>query len=139
MRFMMIVRADRETEEGVLPSKEMFEEMGKFNDELIGAGRLHAADGLQPSSRGARVVFSRRNPTVQRGPFDDVFVAGFWVIEAGSMDDAIELAKRVPFEEGTIEIRPIMEASDFPDEILPKDLKAREQARRNMQKQNLNA
>src|SRR5712691_6601653 len=133
MRFMMLVRADKNTEAGVLPSKELVAAMGQFNEEMVKAGVLLAADGLQPSSKGARIKFSRGKRTVTDGPFTETkeLIAGFWMIQVKSKEAAIEWAKRVPFADGeVIEIRQVFEASDFPPEILPAAAAAREEGLR---------
>jgi len=120
MRFMMLGRADKNTEAGVLPSEELVAAMGRFNEEMVKAGVLLAGEGIQPSSKGARVKFSRGAPTVTDGPFPEKeLIAGFWMIQVKSKDEAIEWAKRVPFAAGeVIEIRQVFEASDFPPEVL---------------------
>jgi hypothetical protein len=133
MRFMMQVRADKNTEAGVLPSKELLAAMGKFNEEMAKAGVMLAGDGLQPSSKGARVAFSGAKRTVTEGPFPETkeLIAGFWMIRVKSKQEAIEWAKRVPFAGGeVIEVRQVFEASDFPPEILPAADAAREEALR---------
>jgi hypothetical protein len=133
MRFMMQVRADRNTEAGVLPSKELVAAMGKFNEQMVKAGVLLSADGLQPSSKGARITFSGAKRTVAQGPFTETkeLIAGFWMIQVKSKEDAIEWAKRVPFSDGeVVEIRQVFEASDFPPEILPAEDARREDAGR---------
>jgi hypothetical protein len=133
MRFMMQVRADKNTEAGVLPSKELLAAMGKFNEEMAKAGVLLAGDGLQPSSKGARIAFSGAKRTVTEGPFPEAkeLIAGFWMIRVKSKQEAIEWAKRVPFAGGeVIEVRQVFEASDFPPEILPAADAAREEALR---------
>jgi hypothetical protein len=133
MRFMMQVRADKKTEAGVLPSKELVAAMGKFNEQMVKAGVLLSADGLQPSSKGARLTFSGAKRTVTEGPFAETreLIAGFWMIRAKSKNEAIEWAKRVPFADGeVVEIRQVFEASDFPPEILPAADAAREGALR---------
>jgi hypothetical protein len=132
MRFMMFVRADKNSEAGVMPSKELVAAMGRFNEEMMKAGVLLAAEGIHPSSKGARVTFSRGTPTVTSGPFPDKeLVAGFWMIQVKSKNEAIDWAKRVPFGEGgVIEIRQVFEASDFPPEVLPPQDAAREEAMR---------
>lgn len=129
MRFMMLLKADRNTEAGVPPDKEIIAAMGKYNDELIKAGAMLAGEGLQPSSKGARVRFSKGKPTVVKGPFTGTkeLIAGFWMIEAKSLDEAVEWARKVPFEphgpsataggSGEIEIRQVYELSDFPPEL----------------------
>jgi len=132
MRFMMFVRADKNTEAGALPSKELVAAMGRFNEEMVKAGVLLAAEGIQPSSKGARVTFSRGTRSVTDGPFPDKeLVAGFWMIQVKSKDEAIGWAKRVPFADGeVVEIRQVFEASDFPAEILSPQEAAREQSMR---------
>ena len=133
MRFMMLVKADKNSEAGVLPSKELIAAMGKFNEEMAKAGVLLAAEGLHASSKGARVSFSGRKRTVTDGPFTEAkdLLAGFWLIQVKSKAEAIEWASRVPFADGEeIEVRQVFEASDFPPEIfLPEDA-AREEALR---------
>lgn len=121
MRFMLIVKADKDSEAGVLPSQEMLAEMGKFNEELVKAGVLLAAEGLQASSKGSRVQFTGSKRTVVDGPFTESkeLVAGFWLIQAKSKDEAIEWVKRVPFEEGEIEVRQVFEAEDFGPALTP--------------------
>ena len=132
MRFMVLVKANKESEAGILPGKELFEEMGRFNDEMMKAGVMLAGEGLQASSKGARIRFSGDKRTVIDGPFAETkeLVAGFWLIEVKSKEEAIEWMKRSPFKEGEIEIRQVFEASDFPEDILPADRAAREQAMR---------
>lgn len=116
---MMLVKGDENIEKGMLPDKQLFIDMEKYNDELKKTGALIALDGLQPSSKGVRVSFSNGETSVMNGPFPNPteLVAGFWIIQVASMDDAIAWAKRVPFKGGVIEIRPIQEISDFPEEI----------------------
>ncbi|MFE5872447.1 YciI family protein [Streptomyces roseifaciens] len=117
-RFMMIVKASEESEAGTLPTTEMLAEMGAYNDRLQQAGAMLAGEGLHPSSEGARVTYSGGPPVVTEGPFGGKaqdLVAGFWVIRADSMDEALEWARRIPFREGEVEVRPVFEASDFPD------------------------
>ncbi len=119
MRFMVIVKATKNSEAGELPSEELFTEMGKFNEELNKAGVMLAADGLQPSSKGARVKFSGDKRTVVHGPFAETneLVAGFWLWKCESLQEAIEWVKRCPHpmpgEEAEIEIRQVYEAEDF--------------------------
>src|SRR3954447_11097024 len=121
MRFMVIVKADKSTEAGVLPSKDMLTEMGKFNEELAKAGVMLAMDGLQPSSKGARVRFSGSQRTVTDGPFSETkeLVAGFWLWQVRSKEEAIEWLKRAPFREGEVEIRQVFESEDVGDEFTP--------------------
>ena len=121
MRFMTIVKANEKSEAGVLPSQQLLTEMGKFNEELVNAGVLLGGEGLQPSSKGARVRFSGDERSVVDGPFTETkeLVAGFWLIEVKSLDEAVEWMKRVPCEpgeEGEIEIRQVFERDDFGDE-----------------------
>src|SRR5712691_10058383 len=129
MRFMIIVKADKNSEAGVLPDQKLLTEMGKYNEELGAAGVLLAAEGLHPSSKGARVKFSGSQRTVIDGPFAETkeLIAGFWLWQVKSMEDAVEWLKRAPFGGGTeIEIRPIFEAEDFGKELTP-ELRAQQQ------------
>jgi len=121
MRFMIIVKANKDSEAGVMPSKELLTAMGKFNEELANAGVMLAADGLQPSSKGARVKFSGGKPTVIDGPFAETkeLVAGYWIWRVRSKDEAIEWLKRAPFQDEEIEVRQIFEAEDFGAEFTP--------------------
>jgi hypothetical protein len=138
MRFMLQVRANHKSEAGVMPSRELIESMGKFNQEMIQAGIMLAGEGLQPSSKGARIAFSNAGPKVVEPPFAEPneLIAGFWIIEVKSRQEAIDWARRAPFEPGdVVEIRQIFEASDFPPEILPPEESAREQSWRDAQQQ----
>jgi hypothetical protein len=121
MRFMVIVKADKNSEAGVLPSHELLAEMGKFNEELVKAGVMLAGEGLQASSKGARVKFSGNKRTVTDGPFTETkeLVAGFWLWQVRSKEEAIEWLKRAPFREGELEIRQVFEAEDFGPEFTP--------------------
>ena len=121
MRFMVIVKADKNSEAGVLPSHELLAEMGKFNEELVKAGVMLAGEGLQASSKGARVKFSGNKRTVTDGPFTETkeLVAGFWLWQVRSKEEAIEWLKRAPFREGEVEIRQVFEAEDFGAEFTP--------------------
>jgi hypothetical protein len=133
MRFMMLVKASKDSEAGVLPSKELVAAMGKFNEEMAKAGVLLAGEGLHASSKGARVKFSGRKRTVADGPFAETkeLLAGFWLIQVNSKEEATAWASRVPFGDGEeIEVRQVFEASDFPPEILPPEHAARQQALR---------
>src|SRR5712664_1567122 len=135
MRFMAIVKATKESEAGVLPSKELLAAMGEFNEEMMKAGVLLAGEGLQPSSKGARVRFSGTKRTVIDGPFTETkeLIAGFWLLQVRSKEEAIEWIKRspAPFDgECEIEIRQVFEASDFPADIFPPEDAAREQSLR---------
>ncbi len=121
MRVMVIVKADKNSEAGVLPDKEILTAMGKFNEELEKAGILLAAEGLQASSKGARVRFSGGKKTMIDGPFAETkeLVAGFWLWQVKSIEEAIEWLKRAPFEETAVEIRQVFEAEDFGDAFTP--------------------
>ena len=129
-RVLKMVRANKDSEAGVLPTEEQLAEMGKYNEELVKAGVLLAAEGLHASSKGARVKFSGAKRTVTDGPFAEAkeLIAGFWLIQAKAKDEAIEWAKRVPFEDGEIEIRPVFELSDFaPSEAVEHHARLRDQ------------
>lgn len=118
----MIVKASEESEAGVMPTEELLNEMGKYNEELAAAGVLLAGEGLHPSSMGARILFSGKNPPqVIDGPFSatDDLVAGFWLIDVKSREEALEWAKRVPFQDGELEVRQVFEADDFGDQFTP--------------------
>ena len=122
MRFMVIVKANKESEARALPSKEILEEMGKFNEQLVKAGVMLAAEGLQSSAKGARIRFDGDKKTVIDGPFAESkeLVAGFWLWQVRSKDEAIEWLKRAPFDGGTeVEIRQVFEADDFGDAFTP--------------------
>lgn len=124
MRFMILVKADKNTEAGVMPSEKLLAEMGKFNEELLKAGVLLAGEGLQPSSKGARVRFSGAQRTVVEGPFPETeqLIAGYWLWQVESREEAIEWVKRCPNptgEDGEIEIRQVFEADDFGAEFTP--------------------
>src|SRR5882672_5422045 len=121
MRFMVIVKADKDSEAGVMPSKELLTAMGNFNEELVKAGVMLAGEGLQPSSKGARVRFSGGNKTVIDGPFPETkeLVAGYWMWQCKSLAEAIDWLKRAPFEDTEVEIRQVFEAADFGDELTP--------------------
>jgi len=123
MRVMVIVKADKNSEAGILPKKELFEKMGKYNEELVKAGIMLAAEGLQATSKGKRVRFSGTQRTVIDGPFTESkeLIAGFWLWQVRSMDEAVEWLKRAPFDGGTeVEIRQVFEAEDFGAELAPK-------------------
>jgi hypothetical protein len=132
MRFMLLVKADKDSEAGILPSEKELADMGKYNDELVKAGVMLAGEGLQPSSKGARVKFSGGKRTVVDGPFAESkeLVAGFWLIEVKSKEEAIEWVKRVPFAgEAEIEIRQVFEAEDFGPAFTP-ELREQEERQR---------
>ncbi len=136
MRVMVLVKADKDSEAGVLPSAELLTAMNKFNEELIKAGVMLAGEGIHPSSKGKRVRFSGSNKTVIDGPFSETkeLVAGFWLWKVKSMDEAVEWLKRAPFENTEVEIRPVFEAEDFGDlqqevpEVFEAERKFREKA-----------
>jgi len=122
MRFMVIVKANKDSEAGILPDKKILTEMGKFNEELVKAGVMLAGEGLQASSKGARVRFSGSKRTVIDGPFAETkeLVAGFWLWQVKSKEEAIEWLKRAPFDGGTeVEIRQVFESEDFGAEFTP--------------------
>jgi hypothetical protein len=132
MRVMVIVKANRDSEAGVLPSQQMLADMGNFNEELVKAGVMLAGEGLQASSKGKRVRFSGDKRTVIDGPFAESkeLVAGFWLWQVRSMDEAVEWLKKAPFEEGDeVEIRRVFEAEDFGAEFTP-ELRAQEDRHR---------
>ena len=117
MRFLLIVKGDAQTEAGVMPTEKELSDMGKFNDEMVKSGRMLAGEGLQPTSKGAKVTFKGGKPTVIDGPFTEAkeVVAGFWLIEAKSREEAVEWARRVPFVDGEVEVRQVFELEDFGD------------------------
>jgi len=122
MRVMVIVKATEESESGIMPSQELLAAMGKYNEELVKAGVMLAGEGISPSSEGKRIKFSGTKRTVVDGPFTETkeLVAGFWLWQVKSMDEAVEWLKRAPFDGGTeIEIRRVFEADDFGDEFTP--------------------
>jgi hypothetical protein len=122
MRFMVIVKANKDSEAGVLPSKEILTKMGKFNEQLVKAGVMLAGEGLQASSKGARVKFSGKDRTVIDGPFAETkeLIAGFWLWKVKSKEEAIEWLKRAPFDGGTeVEIRQVFELEDFGPALTP--------------------
>jgi len=138
MRFMVLVKANKDTETGAMPKEHELAEMGKFNEELVKAGVMLAGDGLHPSSKGARIRFSGKKRTVIDGPFSETkeLVAGFWVWQVKSKEEAIEWLKRAPFDGGAeVELRQIFEAEDFGAEYTPElrqqDDRLREQVERN--------
>ena len=115
MRFMMIVKATKESEAGAMPDEKSLSDMGNYNEKLVKAGVMLDGSGLQPSSKGARVKFSGGKPRVIDGPFTEAkeLIAGYWLIQAKSQEEAVEWAKRVPFVDGEIEIRQLFELEDF--------------------------
>jgi hypothetical protein len=121
MRFMVIVKADKNSEAGVMPSEKLLADMGKFNEELANAGVMLAGEGLHPSSKGARVKFSGNQTSVIDGPFAETkeLVGGFWLWKCKSLDEAIDWLKRAPFEDTEVEIRQVFEAEDFGAALTP--------------------
>jgi hypothetical protein len=122
MRFMVIVKASKDTEAGVMPSTELLTAMGKFNEEIAKAGVMLAGEGLHPTSKGARIKYSGKQPNVRHGPFavTNDLVCGFWLIETKSLDEAIGWMKRAPFDSGAeIEIRQVFAAEDFGEALTP--------------------
>ena len=124
MRFMVMIKADKHTEAGELPDEKLLTAMGNFNEELVNAGIMKAGDGLQASSKGARIHFSGGKVTVTDGPFTEAkeLIAGYWIWQVRSMDEAVEWLKRCPNphkEETNVEIRPVFEAADFGENVTP--------------------
>jgi hypothetical protein len=125
MRVMVIVKATKNSEAGVMPSEQLLAEMGKYNEELVKAGVMLAGEGLHPSSKGKRIIFSGNKKSIVDGPFVETkeLIAGFWLWQVKSMDEAVEWARRcpspMPDEEGILEIRPVFEAEDFGAEYTP--------------------
>jgi len=132
MRFMILVKADKNTEAGVVPDGKLFVEMNKYNEELVRAGVMQAGEGLQPSAIGARIKFAGGKSTVTDGPFApaEELVAGFWIFNVKSREEAIDWARRAPMESGTVlEVRRIYEAEDFGD-ALPVEVRDAEERMR---------
>jgi hypothetical protein len=140
MRFMVMVKATPSSEAGVMPTEELLTAMGKYNEELVAAGVMLAGEGLQPSSKGARVRFSGKNRTVIDGPFTETkeLVAGFWMWKCASLAEAIEWVKKCPnpmLEESEIEIRQVFEMEDFGDAMTPEARAAEERMREQISQQ----
>src|ERR1700730_8806051 len=138
MRVMVIVKASKDSEAGIMPTRETFTAMGKVNEQLFKAGVLLAADGLQASSKGKRITFSGQQRTVTDGPFAETkeLIAGYWLWQVKSIEEAVEWLKRAPFDGGTeVEIRPGFEAADFGAQLSP-ELKAQEERVRAQSAQN---
>ena len=139
MRVMVLVPASKESEAGVMPDTKILNEMGKFNEQLVKAGVMLAAEGLQPTSKGVRVKFSGNAPAVIDGPFTESkeLIAGFWLWQVKSMEEALEWLKRcpdpMPGEESIIEVRPVFEAEDFGKEFTPELRKQEEELRRTIE------
>ena len=122
MRCMVVVKASKDSEAGVLPSTELLTNMGKFNEELVKAGVMLAGEGLQPSSKGKRITFTGAKPTITDGPFAETkeLIAGYWLWQVRSMEEAVEWLKRSPFGPGAeVEIRPVFEVEDFAPQMTP--------------------
>jgi hypothetical protein len=139
MRVMVIVKANAGTEAGIMPSEELFAAMGRYNEQLVDAGIMVAGDGLHPSSRGVRVHFSGDKRTVTDGPFPETkeLIAGYWIWNVSSMEEAVEWAKRCPNptgDESQLEIRPFYEADDFGEAFTPELREQEEQLRARMEK-----
>ena len=140
MRVMVIVKATKNSEAGIMPSEKLLAEMGRFNEELVKAGIMLAGDGLQPSSKGKRIKFSGGKRTVVDGPFAETkeLIAGYWVWQVRSMEEAIEWARRcpdpMPGEEAELEIRPLFEADDFGEEFTPELREQEERLRAEMER-----
>ena len=135
MRVMVIVKANPESEAGQLPSTKLLTQMGKYNEELVKAGIMLAGDGLKPSSRGKRVKFDGKKRTIIDGPFSETkeLIAGFWIWQVRSMDEAVEWLKRAPFDGGTeLEIRPVFEAADFGANLTPELRESEERMRQKL-------
>ena len=144
MRVMVIIKANKESEAGVMPSEKLLNAMGKFNEELVNAGVMLAGEGLHPSSKAKRIKFSGGNRIVRDGPFAEPreLIAGFWIWKVNSMEEALEWAKRIPNDperpdvEGEIEIRPIFDIGDFGTELTPEMRKLEERLRTKAEKLN---
>jgi len=135
MRVMVLVKANKESESGVMPSEKMLTDMGNFNEELMKAGVMLAGEGLHPTSKAARVKFAGGKQIVIDGPFAETkeLVAGYWLWQVKSMDEAIEWLKRAPFEETEVEIRPLFEMEDFGAEFTPELREQEERLRAQME------
>ena len=136
MRVMVIIKANAESEAGIMPSEKILADMGKFNEELVNAGIMLEGEGLHPTSKAKRVKFSKGKRLVTDGPFAEAreLIAGYWIWKVKSMDEAVEWAKRIPFDDATmsdeeIDIRPIFEAEDFGAELTPELRKLEERLR----------
>lgn len=132
MRFMVIVKGDEKYEAGAMPTEQELADMGKFNEELANAGKMLAGEGLHPTSKAARITYSGDQRTVIDGPFAGAkeLIAGFWIIQADSLQEAVDLMKRAPFREGDVDIRQVFEADDFGDAFTPELREQEERIRR---------
>ena len=141
MRVMVIVKASKNSEAGVMPSEKLLADMGKYNEELVKAGIMLAGDGLHPSVKGKRIQFSGSQRTVVDGPFAETkeLIAGYWIWQVRSMEEAVEWARRcpdpMPGEEAVLELRPLFEAEDFGQEYTPELRERDEQLRRRIEQQ----
>lgn len=137
MRVMVIVKANPESEAGEMPSEEIFAEMGEYNEELVKAGVMLAGEGLHPSAKGVRVYFSGKERNVVDGPFTETkeLIAGYWLWQVKSMEEAVEWVKRSPFQDGQLELRPVFEMDDFGEEFTP-ELREQEERLREQVKSN---
>ena len=138
MRVIVMIRANKDTEAGVMPSEELLTAMGKYNEDLVKAGVMLAGEGLHPSSKGSRVKSSKGKITVTDGPFTETkeLICGFWIWQVKSLEEAIEWAKRMPNphnEDGEVEIRPVFEAEDFGEEFTPELREQEERLRRELE------
>jgi len=134
MRVMVIVKANKDSEAGIMPSEQLLAEMGNYNEQLVKAGVMLAGEGLHPSSKGKRVRFSGSQQTVIDGPFAEAkeLIAGFWLWQVSSMEEALEWIRRSPFREGEVEIRPLFETEDFGAEFTPELREQEERLRAEM-------
>jgi hypothetical protein len=135
---MVIIRATKNSEAGVMPGEQLLTEMGNFNEELVKAGIMQAGEGLHPTSKGVRVRFTGKETTVEQGPFSDPGIAGFWLWKVQSMDEAVGWVRRCPNpygEDGVVEIRPVFEAEDFGDEFTPEARAQEERLRAELEQQ----
>ncbi len=137
MRFMILIKANADSEAGVMPSEQLLTEMGQYNEELAKAGIMLAGEGLKPSSQGARVRFSGKDRSVIDGPFPETkeLIAGYWLWQVKSMDEAVEWLKRAPFQEGEVELRQVFEEDDFGEAFTP-ELREQERRMREQAEQN---
>lgn len=131
MRFMVMVKATKGTEAGVLPTEKELADMGAFNEELVRAGIMLAGEGLQPTSKGAKIRFAGGNPTIIEGPFAEAeeLIAGFWILQVKSKQELLEWMKRAPFVDGELEVRQVFEADDFGENFTPELREAEERLR----------
>jgi hypothetical protein len=141
MRVMVIVKATKNSEAGVMPGEQLLTDMGNFNEELVKAGIMTAGEGLHPTSKGARIRWTGKDISVERGPFEynEELIAGFWLWKVKSMEEAIEWARRIPNpygEDGVVEIRPVFEAEDFGAELTPEARAQEDRLRAELEKQN---